>query len=86
MDNRRFQVIGNTYACTALNAETLTGCVRNYLASGKKKVSKALNEEMATLLGWARKAEIGAYLIKDEYTVIVVDAEKLKKDAKNNKN
>lgn len=82
MDKRRYQVIGNNYACMALNAETVTDCVRNYLSSGKKKLSQALNEEMAALLKWATKAGVGAHLIKDEYTVIVVDADKLHEDAK----
>ena len=82
MDKRRYQVIGNNYACMALNAETVTGCVRNYLASGKKKLSKALNEEIEALMKWASKAEIGASLIKDEYTVIVVDEDKLKENAR----
>lgn len=82
MDKRRYQVIGNNYACMALNAETVTGCVRNYLASGKKKLSQALNDEIETLRKWASKAEIGASLIKEEYTVIVVDEDKLKENAR----
>lgn len=82
MDKRRYQVIGNNYACMALNAETVTGCVRNYLASGKKKLSRALNDEIETLRKWASKAEIGASLIKEEYTVIVVDEDKLKENAR----
>lgn len=68
----------------ALNAETITNCVRNYLAGGRKKLNKALNEEMSSLLKWATKAGIGECLIKEKYTVVVLDPDLLKEDAENN--
>lgn len=82
MDKRRYQVKGNRYVCMALDAQTVTGCVRNFLASGKKKLSQAVEEELAALLRWATKAEVGASFVKDKYTVVVVDAEKIREEAR----
>lgn len=81
MDNRRYEVIGNNYFCMSLNAENVTECVSNYLASGKQ-LNQGRNAEMAELLKWATKAEVGEYIISDEYTVRVHDAEDLKKESK----
>lgn len=82
MDKRRYHVKGNRYVCMALDAETVTGCVRNFLASGKKKISQSLEEEMTALRKWANKAEVGASFVKDKYTVVVVDAEKIREEAR----
>lgn len=81
MDNRRYEVIGNNYFCMSLNAESVTACVSNYLASGRK-ISQRRKAEMGELQRWATKAEVGEYLIRDEYTVRVHDAEDLKKESK----
>lgn len=85
MDKRRYQAIGNNYVCMALDAQTVTDCVRGYLATGKKKLSQALIQEMDALLKWAKKATIGEFLIKDEYTVRVLDADVIREESKKNR-
>ena len=82
MDKKRFEIIGNAYICMTLNAETATEKVEAYLKGKRRSLSAAQKEDMVALKKWIGSAEIGQYLIRNDFTVRVIDSEVLRKLAR----
>lgn len=66
----RFQIIGNTYICTTIDAETV--CRKADMLLNKTVRNESEREQrIKALRQWCRKARPGDSNIQEEFTVIV---------------
>lgn len=66
----KYQIIGNTYICTTIDADTV--CQKAEMLIFKTIRNKPEREQIIRdLRHWCKSARPGNYLIRDEFTVIV---------------
>ncbi len=66
----KYQIIGNTYICTTIDADTV--CQKAEMLISKTVRNKPEREQrIRDLRHWCKSARPGDSLIRDEFTVIV---------------
>lgn len=63
-------MIANGYLCTAIDGETICQKAEPFLKKSVRNGDERANI-LSGLLKWCKSAEIGDYVIRDEFTIIV---------------